>query len=75
MLRAEIGNRLLKGWKSIWCRTREGREMRAVLAAFPAGILAAGLALPGGLRPFGMALSMALPGSAALAALGGAVVG
>ncbi len=75
MLRAEIGNRLLKGWKSIWCRTREGREMRAVLAAFPAGILAAGLALPGGLRPFGMALSMALPGSAALAALGGSVVG
>ena len=48
-----------KGWKQLWNRTREGRELRAVLISFPAGLLAAMLTLPGGMRPLGMALPMA----------------
>ena len=64
-----------KGWKQLWNRTREGRELRAVLISFPAGLLAAMLTLPGGMRPLGMALPMALPGSCALASLAGAVIG
>ena len=64
-----------KGWKQLWNRSREGRELRAVLISFPAGLLAAMLTLPGGMRPLGMALPMALPGSCALASLAGAVIG
>ena len=75
MLRAQLGNRLSKGWKTLFNHTREGKELRAVLLSFPVGILAAVLELPGGMRPFGMAAAMALPGSTALSALAGSVVG
>ena len=46
MLRAQLGNRLSKGWKTLFNHTREGKELRAVLLSFPVGILAAVLELP-----------------------------
>ncbi len=75
MLKVRLRGRMADGWKKLWKSTKEGRELRAVLFAFPIGICSAALRLPGGMRPFGMALAMALPGSAALAALAGAVIG
>ncbi len=75
MLKVRLRDRLLTAWKKLWNNTREGRELRAVLVSFPLGIIAAVLELPGGMKPFGMAVPMALPGSCALASLAGAVIG
>lgn len=44
-------------------------------AAFAAAMLACGIKLPGGLSPFGTALTLALPGNFSLAAFGGSLAG
>lgn len=75
MLKVRLRDRLLSNWKKLWNNTREGRELRAVLISFPLGIITAMLELPGGMKPFGMAIPMAMPGSCALASLAGAVIG
>ena len=75
MLKVRLRDQLNKNWKKLWNNSREGRELRAVLVSFPLGILSAMLELPGGMKPFGMAVPMALPGSCALASLAGAVIG
>ena len=43
--------------------------------SFTASVLACGIRLPGGLSPFGPALTMALPGNYTLTAFGGALIG
>lgn len=62
-------------WKEVFNRTREGRQIRAVLLSFPTGMLAAMLTLPGGMRPLGMGVAAALPGNCSLGAIAGAVIG
>lgn len=46
-----------------------------LIGCFGASMLSCGIRLPGGLSPFGAALTMALPGNCALAAFGGALAG
>ena len=43
--------------------------------AFAAAMLACGIRLPGGLSPFGTAMTLALPGNFSLAAFGGSLAG
>ncbi len=70
-----LSNGLSTAWKELFSRTREGRQIRAVLFSFPLGLFSAMLTLPGGMRPLGMGLAAALPGSCSLSAIAGAVVG